>query len=187
MILLVGLGNIGKEYEDTRHNFGFMVADELVKKFNLNLLGKKFHSEVYSGVIEGEKVLLIKPQTYMNRSGIAVSEAARFYKIPLKDVFVFHDDMDICLGKIKIKNGGSSGGHKGIKSIDEMVGASYNRIRLGVGRPEINCEVVNFVTNKFGKNDRDTVNGVIEKIINDMNNLMKNRELFLTNFSRIVV
>ena len=183
MFLLVGLGNIGKEYEETRHNFGFFAIDEIVQRFNLNSVGKKFHSEVFSGIISNEKVLAIKPQTYMNRSGIAVSEALRFYKIPLKDIFVFHDDMDLCLGKIKIKNGGGSGGHNGIKSIDEMAGQNYNRVRLGIGKPEYKNDTVNFVTNKFTKNERNVVNGVIDRIVDDMDNLLKNREMFLTKFA----
>lgn len=136
MYLLVGLGNIGSEYEVTRHNFGFLLLDQIVADYGFAAQSKKFKSEVFSGMIANQKVLAIKPQTYMNRSGTAVAEAINFYKIDLKNVIVFHDDLDLALGKIKVKIGGGHAGHNGLRSIDECCGKDYWRLRLGIGRPQ---------------------------------------------------
>ena len=100
MFLFVGLGNIGDEYNDTRHNVGFIIVDKLIREYNFNCQGKKFHSEIFFGTIDCEKGIIIKPQTYMNRSGVAVSEISRFYKIPLENIYVFHDDMDLDFGNL---------------------------------------------------------------------------------------
>lgn len=181
MILLVGLGNIGDEYENTRHNVGFVVADKMIREYNLSYDTKKFHSEIFTGFINGAKIILIKPQTYMNKSGIAVSEVANFYKIPLEDIYVFQDDMDLELGKMKFKTGGSSAGHNGIKSIDEMIGKDYHRIRIGIGRPKYNKDVINFVLNKFTEDERVKLENICDRIVNNANLMLNNRDLFLTN------
>ena len=180
MFLFVCLGNIGDEYENTRHNTGFIIADKFIREYNFINQGKKFHSEIFTGTINGEKVILIKPQTYMNKSGIAVSEVARFYKIPLENIYVFHDDMDIAVGKMKYKVGGSSAGHNGIKSIDEMIGKDYNRIRIGIGRPKFNGDVINFVLNKFSEDDRVLLENICDKIVGNANLLLNNKDLFMT-------
>lgn len=181
MILLVGLGNIGTEYDNTRHNVGFLVADKMIREYNLLYDTKKFHSEIFTGFINGTKIILIKPQTYMNKSGIAVSEIANFYKIPLEDIYVFQDDMDLELGKMKFKTGGSSAGHNGIKSIDEMIGKDYHRIRIGIGRPKYNNDVINFVLNKFTEDERVKLENICDRIVNNANLMLNNRDLFLTN------
>lgn len=149
MFLLVGLGNIGKEYENTRHNVGFMCVDKIIEKYNIVNHQVKFKADIYSGKIDKNDVLVIKPQTYMNRSGIAVSLVKQFYKIPIENIFVFHDDLDLEFCKLRYKVGGGAGGHNGLKSIDEMIGKNYHRIRIGIGRPEFKDDVVNYVLNKF--------------------------------------
>jgi PTH1 family peptidyl-tRNA hydrolase len=150
MLLFVGLGNKGSEYQNTRHNTGFLALDLLADFLEVprnEVL--KFNSSVFSFDFNNEKVICIKPQTYMNLSGKAVLEAMRFYKIPLENIFVFHDDIDLECGKLKFKTGGGAGGHNGLKSIDEMVGNGYSRIRIGVGRPEFKNDVSNFVLSNF--------------------------------------
>lgn len=183
MFLFVGLGNIGNEYKDTRHNTGFLAIDKIIEEYNFINQGKKFHSEIWTGSINCEKGIIIKPQTYMNKSGIAVSEVANFYKIPLENIYIFHDDLDLKLGKIKYKIGGSSAGHNGIKSIDEMIGKNYNRIRIGIDRPQFD-DVINFVLKKFNEDERITLENALIKISNNANLLLHNRDLFLTYISK---
>lgn len=132
MRLLVGLGNPGREYALTRHNMGFMAVDEIVRRFSFTPWKKAFKGQVCSGEIEGEKVILLKPETYMNLSGKAVQEAVHFYKITAKEVIVLHDELDLPVGKIKVKVGGSPAGHNGLKSIDSHIGPEYMRVRIGV-------------------------------------------------------
>lgn len=184
MHLLVGLGNIGREYESTRHNFGFLLLDQIIKDHGFTLQSKKFKSEVFSGEINGKKIIALKPQTFMNRSGIAVAEAASFYKIAPKNILVFHDEVDLVLGKIKVKVGGGSAGHNGLKSIDEMVGKDYVRVRLGVGRPE-NKEfsTADYVLGKFSKDEMVMVEKVNEKISKLVGELLEERaDSFLNKF-----
>ena len=172
MLLLVGLGNIGREYELTRHNFGFLLLDQVIKDHQFQSASKKFKSEVFLGEIAGKKIIALKPQTFMNLSGLAVGEAAAFYKIEEKDIFVFHDDVDLVFGKIKTKVGGGHAGHNGLKSIDEMIGKNYTRLRLGVGRPE-NKEfsTADYVLGKFSKEEMaevEKINKKISKLISEL-------------------
>jgi len=132
MRLLVGLGNPGKEYARTRHNMGFMAVDEIVRRFSFSPWKKAFKGQVCSGEIDGEKVVILKPETYMNLSGEAVQEAVHFYKLQPADVIVFHDELDLPVGKMKVKIGGSPAGHNGLKSIDSHIGHDYMRVRVGV-------------------------------------------------------
>lgn len=166
MILLVGLGNPGTEYALTRHNVGFMAVDEIVCRYSFDGWSKKFKGEVCTGTIEGEKVLALKPHTYMNLSGEAVLSVASFYKIPPEKIYVFHDDMDLPVGRIKVKQGGGSGGHNGLKSIDTHLGQNYHRIRIGVDKPAMREQVVSWVLSKFTPNDKQTLDELIEKISN---------------------
>lgn len=172
MKLLVGLGNIGKEYVSTRHNFGFLLLDKIVDDYGFSLQSKKFKSEIFTGEISGQKIIAIKPQTFMNLSGIAVLEVAKFFKIPLKDILVLHDDVDFELGKIKVKIGGGSAGHNGLKSIDEIVGKNYQRLRLGVGRPQNKeFDTADYVLGKFSREEMkkvEEVNSKISKLIPDL-------------------
>ena len=168
MHLLVGLGNIGSEYEKTRHNFGFLLLDKIIEDYRFKNLSKKFHSEIFTGEIDGKKIIAIKPQTFMNRSGIAVLEVANFYKIALKNIIVLHDDIDLAFLKLKIKTGGGSGGHNGLKSIDEMIGKDYVRLRLGVGKSQNNMiSTADHVLQNFGKEEFEMVkimNGKISSL-----------------------
>ncbi|MBR1840572.1 MAG: aminoacyl-tRNA hydrolase [Alphaproteobacteria bacterium] len=164
MFLVVGLGNPGAEYEATRHNVGFMAADELHRRYNFSAFRAKFSGLIAEGNIEGKKVYLLKPQSYMNLSGNSVVQAANFYKILPENIFVIHDDMDLPTTKIKAKIGGGSGGHNGIKSIDAAITPNYNRIRIGVGHPTNHNEenIVNHVLSRFSKQDAENIKNDID-------------------------
>ncbi len=135
MYLLVGLGNPGTKYCYNRHNIGYMVIDNLAKNYELPSFKKKNKSSFTLGLIESYKVILLKPTTYMNLSGESVLEIKTFYNIDIDNIFVFHDEIDLKLGEIKVKKGGGHNGHNGLKSIDNLIGTSYHRIRMGVDRP----------------------------------------------------
>lgn len=175
MFLVVGLGNPGTKYEATRHNVGFMAADEIHRRYNFSPFRSKFSGLIAEGQIEGEKVYLLKPQTYMNLSGNSVVQAADFYKIPPKNVVIIHDDMDLAVEKIKAKLGGGSGGHNGIKSIDSQISPDYNRIRIGVGHPADKSEenVVNFVLSVFSKKEKECLENNIEIVADLIGVLLK--------------
>ncbi|MCQ2735357.1 MAG: aminoacyl-tRNA hydrolase [Alphaproteobacteria bacterium] len=168
MFLVVGLGNPGAEYEATRHNVGFMAADEIHRRYNFSAFRAKFSGLIAEGNIDGKKVYLLKPQTYMNLSGNSVVQVANFYKILPENIFVIHDDMDLPTTKIKAKIGGGSGGHNGIKSIDAAITPNYNRIRIGVGHPENQNEenTINHVPSRFSKQDAENIKNDIDIVAN---------------------
>jgi PTH1 family peptidyl-tRNA hydrolase len=176
MYLLVGLGNIGREYELTRHNFGFLLLDQIVQDYGFFEQSKKFKSEVFFGEIDGKKVVAIKPQTFMNRSGSSVLEAANFFKIEPKNILVLHDDIDLELGKVRVKIGGGNAGHNGLKSIDDVIGKSYARLRFGVGRPQ-NSEftVSDYVLGKFSREEIEKVKRINEKISDFIDEVLEGR------------
>ena len=151
MYLLVGLGNPGSEYAKNRHNVGFMCVDEIRKSYGFPGEKSKFSGLLTEGKIDHEKVYLFKPLTYMNRSGRATAEAARFFKIPAEHVIVFHDDLDLAPGKVRIKQGGGHGGHNGLKDLDAHLGPSYWRVRIGIGRPLHKEDVSPYVLSDFSK------------------------------------
>ncbi len=161
MWLVVGLGNPGPDYALTRHNVGFMAVDALAGP---EVFTSKFQGHVASRSIEGEKVLLLKPQTFMNLSGKSVQAAMAFYKIPLDHVIVLHDEIDLPLGKIRIKLGGGANGHNGLKDIDQMVGPDYWRIRLGVGRPEGQAPVHDYVLGRFTADQMAEVEKILKTL-----------------------
>ncbi|MDR3289935.1 MAG: aminoacyl-tRNA hydrolase [Rickettsiales bacterium] len=183
MLLFVGIGNIGKKYENTKHNVGFMFIERIVKKYNFILESKKFHSRIWQGKIGMEKIVIIEPQTFVNESGKAVLETANFYKIPLQNIYVFHDDMDLSLGKVKYKVGGGSAGHNGIKNIDAMIGKEYHRIRIGIDKPEFKDDTVNYVLGKFEGEKKETIDNVIKKVVDNIEILFKDTSLFLTKIA----
>lgn len=148
-ILLAGLGNPGEEYDNTRHNIGFEVIDAIAKHFEFPAFTTKFSSLTSSKIIGTYKITLLKPQTYMNLSGDAVSKAANFYKIIPNNIIIIHDDLDLELAKVKMKIAGGSGGHNGIKSIDQHIGVDYYRVRIGIGKPKFDKNVSSFVLSKF--------------------------------------
>lgn len=174
MFLIVGLGNPGAEYAGTRHNVGFMTADALYDHYKFSPWRTKFDGLLAEGEIDGEKVFLLKPQTYMNLSGNSVVKAAHFYKILPANIVVIHDDMDLPAGKIKVKCGGGTGGHNGLKSIDAAITPGYNRIRLGVGHPTQSGEaVIKHVLSGFSKADKTQVEQKIEEVVDTIGLLLK--------------
>lgn len=164
MKCIIGLGNPGKKYENTRHNIGFMAIDDLVESTGIDLVSKKFKSEYGAGYINGERVMLVKPLTFMNLSGEAVRPLLDYYKIDVEDILVLYDDLDIPLGHLRLRQKGSGGGHNGIKSINQHLGTEkYKRIRMGIDRPEPGVPVVNYVLGKFPKADAAVLKKVTEK------------------------
>lgn len=155
MILIVGLGNPGSIYKNTRHNVGFIAVDLISNRYNFSWSSKsKLNADIAIGECDLRKIILCKPNTFMNLSGTAIQQISSFYKISLDKIIVIHDDVDIELGKIKYKVGGSAGGHNGLKSIDCLLGAAYHRIRIGVGRPEhINYDISDYVLGAFADNE----------------------------------
>lgn len=173
MFLIVGLGNPGKEYEGTRHNAGFMAVDELAKTYSFGSFKSKFDGEIAEGKIGKEKVYILKPLTFMNLSGNAVVKAASFYKILPQNVVVFHDDMDLPVGKVKAKIGGGAGGHNGLKSIDAAITPNYNRIRIGVGHPQGSGNaVINYVLSGFNKADKLMIDDAIDLAVKNIEVLL---------------
>lgn len=174
MFLIVGLGNPGAEYDKTRHNVGFMTADEMHRKYNFSPFKSKFDGLIAEGNINSEKVYLLKPQTYMNLSGNSVVKAANFYKILPNNIIVIHDDMDLPVGKIKVKLGGGAGGHNGLKSIDAAITPNYNRIRIGVGHPQSSGDaVIHHVLSRFSKDDAAEIDKNIDWICDSIGILLQ--------------
>lgn len=187
MHLLVGLGNPGKDYEKTRHNIGFMVIDELVNSYSLSSPKTKFHGILSDGVIDGKKVLAIKPNTFMNRSGLCVGEVVNFYKIPLENIIVFHDEIDLVFNKVKVKSGGGHGGHNGLRDIDAKIGKDYKRVRIGVGHPGDKDKVSGYVLKNFSKEEQTPIERLIDNISSNISLLLKNDDsLFMTRISEAV-
>ncbi|MEM9331138.1 MAG: aminoacyl-tRNA hydrolase [Pseudomonadota bacterium] len=153
MLIIAGLGNPGPKYAGHRHNIGFMAADEIVRRYSFGPWKSKFNAELSDGTVNGEKVLVVKPQTFMNESGQAIGEILRFYKEDIKNLVVIYDELDLPPGKLRIKTGGGSGGHNGIKSIDAHCGKDYRRMRLGIGHPGAKEKVTGHVLGDFAKSD----------------------------------
>lgn len=164
MFVIVGLGNPDKKYEHTRHNIGFDVVDELAAKYNIDIKDKKHKALCGTGVIEGMKVLLVKPQTYMNLSGESVADVVNFYKIdPEEDMIVIFDDISLEPGRIRIRKKGSAGGHNGIKNIIAMTGTSgFKRIKVGVGEKPQGWDLADHVLGRFSDEDRQNVEEAIK-------------------------
>ena len=178
MLLLVGLWNPNPNNSNNRHNVGFLVIDEINKKYKLSKQKPKFKGLLTTGNINEQKVYAIKPLTFMNSSGVCIKELIEYFKIEVKNVFVFHDDMDIDLGKIKVKFGGSSAGHNGIESIDKNIGKNYSRVRIGIGRPKKNSTGADHVLDNFSNEEMDNVQSVTKNIIESLSILI-NRDLDL--------
>jgi len=169
MMLIIGLGNPGKEYQYTRHNIGFIAANELAKQYDASFsVKKKFNCEIAENNDKEEKLTFIKPTTYMNLSGKSVISIKTYY-------FVIHDDIDLDVGRVKFKTGGGNGGHNGLKSIDAAIGNNYNRIRIGVGRPQNNQDVADYVLNNFLKSEYEIAIQAIDKIANNFDLILENK------------
>lgn len=173
MWLIVGLGNPGTQYQHNRHNIGFMAVDEIIRRHNFSAPSKKFQALVSEGKLGNEKVLAIKPQTFMNLSGQSVQAAVAFYKIPLENVIVFHDELDLAASKIRTKFAGGAAGHNGIRSIDEHLGPNYWRVRLGVGHPGDKERVHGYVLGDFSKEDQAWLDKLLEAIGENAERLVK--------------
>jgi PTH1 family peptidyl-tRNA hydrolase len=171
--LIVGLGNPGSEYDKTRHNIGFMAADEIAERAGAgSAWKKKFRGLLASPA--GAGYIILKPQTYMNVSGESVAEAMRFHKLEPKNVIVFHDDLDLQPSQVKIKQGGGAGGHNGLKSIDQHIGQDYWRVRLGIGHPGMKGDIVsNYVLSGFAKADGVWLKPLIETLAAELDVMLK--------------
>ena len=164
MLLLVGLGNPSPENENNRHNIGFKIINAINQKFSLSKQKPKFKGLLTTGKIGDKKVYAIKPLTFMNNSGICIRELIEYFKIDATNVIVFHDDLDINLGKVTVKFGGSSAGHNGIESIDKFIGKDYSRVRIGIGRPESRSMVTEHVLDNFTDEEENSITELTKNI-----------------------
>ncbi len=173
MLLFAGLGNPGGKYQNNRHNVGFMAADAIARRHGFSPWSKKFQGLVAEGAIGGEKVLLIKPQTFMNLSGQSVGEAMRFYKLQPGDVTVLYDELDLVAGKVRVKVGGGAGGHNGIRSLDQHIGNPYRRVRIGIGHPGVKELVHGHVLGDFAKADAEWLEPLLDAIAENADKLAR--------------
>ena len=183
MFLICGLGNPGIKYANTRHNIGFKLADKVISHFDIPKIKEDNSKQLYSGQISGLKIFVLKPLTFMNLSGKPLLEIVNFYKIIKSNIFVIHDDLDLELAKIKIKKGGSNGGHNGLASIDGYLGENYNRIRIGIAHPGHKDLVSNYVLNDFLKDEEDIIEKKINKMIDNFSLIFSDIPLFLTKIN----
>lgn len=174
MRLIVGLGNPGPGHAGNRHNIGFMAVDRIVHRYHFAAPKGRFDGYLQEGEVAGERVLALRPLTYMNESGRAVAAAARFYKIPLEDIVVIHDEIDLVPGKIRVKRGGGAGGHNGLRSIDEHLGPDYWRVRLGVGHPGVAELVRPYVLQDFPAEERPLVVRFVDAVAEALPLLLAN-------------
>lgn len=171
MLIFAGLGNPGPRYANNRHNVGFMAAEAIHRRHSFSPWSNKFKAEVAEGRLGGEKVLLVKPQGFMNLSGQAIGEALRFYKLAPADLTVFYDELDLVAGKVRVKTGGGAGGHNGIRSIDAHCGKDYRRVRIGIGHPGDKALVHNHVLGDFAKADQAWLEPLLEAIADNAERL----------------
>ncbi len=164
MLLLVGLGNPGPAHANNRHNIGFMAVDEIVRRHSFGPGRKRFLGETFEGVVAGRKVLALKPLGFVNRSGESVGAAMRFFKLAHAEVTVIHDELDLAAGRLRVKRGGGSAGHNGLRSITAHVGADYRRVRLGIGHPGDKDAVTNYVLHDFAKADRAWIGPLLDAV-----------------------
>ena len=177
MLLFVGLGNPGPKYENNRHNIGFMAVDAIAHRHGFGPWRSRFHGMVSEGTIAGEKVLALKPMTYMNESGRSVGEAVRFFKLSVDAVTVFYDELDLVPGKMRLKRGGGAGGHNGIRDIDRHIDREYRRVRLGIGHPGDKNRVHGYVLSDFSKSERTGwLEVLIDAVADDVDNLVRDDE-----------
>lgn len=175
-MLLVGLGNPGASYDGTRHNVGFAIIDAIAEQYGCDSFQKKHKGLFGSCEIVGQKVHLLKPETYMNNSGQSVAAAAKFFKIPQQDVIVFHDDMDLELGKVRVKQAGGHAGHNGLKSIDSHLGKNYWRVRIGISHPGDVGKVHSHVLKPFTKKEKEEITLLINDLSSNINLLLESKK-----------
>ncbi|MGE0754128.1 MAG: aminoacyl-tRNA hydrolase [Alphaproteobacteria bacterium] len=179
--LLAGLGNPGSRYAGHRHNIGFMVVDSIARLHGFSTWKRKFQGELADGEIDGHKAYLIKPQTFMNLSGDSVTQAAHFYKIPPEHIIVIHDELDLPLGKLRVKRGGGNGGHNGLKSLDAHMGPDYWRIRFGISHPGERELVSPYVLSDFAKSELPIVETLVQDISKQLGVLLNGDEVGFMN------
>ena len=178
MKLIVGLGNPGSEYLNNRHNLGFMALDSLFAHYQFEAWKSKLDGLFASKFFGSEKIILVKPQTYMNRSGVCVAKFKQFFKVSEDDIFVIYDDIDLGFGEVKIKQGGGDAGHRGVRSISQHLQTKdFNRIRLGIGRPSTKEEVSHFVLSNFSKTERDKLIVLFQNLSKDFEKIIENKIL----------
>jgi PTH1 family peptidyl-tRNA hydrolase len=181
MLLFVGLGNPGVKYAHNRHNVGFMVADEIARRHGFAPWRRRFQGETAEGTLERERIILLKPMTYMNDSGQAVQEASNFFKLAPNEITVFHDEIELPPAKTRVKVGGGIAGHNGLRSISAHVGNDYRRVRIGVGHPGIKELVHGHVLNDFAKDERPWVDALREAIADNAGLLATGRDSTFQN------
>lgn len=175
MYLIVGLGNPESEYANTRHNMGFDTINEIAKKNNINIVKTKFKGLYETGMIQGKKVILLKPQTYMNLSGESVKEIVDFYNIKLDEIIVIYDDIDVEKGNIKIRKKGGPGSHNGMKSvIEELNSSEFGRVRVGIGQPEYKNDMINYVIGRVPEEEQEILHQGVKKAAEAIEEIIKN-------------
>ncbi|WP_339045847.1 aminoacyl-tRNA hydrolase [Candidatus Mesenet endosymbiont of Agriotes lineatus] len=181
MHLLVGLGNPGREYQHTYHNMGFTIIDIIARAWSFPAFLKKFDSLLSIRIINSDKIMLLKPYSFMNDSGKPLLQILNFYKIPLDNIVVIHDDADLKPNSVKIKRGGSSAGHNGIKSLDNFIGLNYWRLRIGIGKPENKDDLTNYVLSKCSK--IEDINSLASKIAINIKLLLDDKLSFIKSLA----
>lgn len=170
MKCIVGLGNPGTQYNHTRHNIGFMAIDRLSAAWDISVHRRKWEGETGEGWVRGEKVVLCKPQTYMNRSGMTVRPLCDYFKITMDNLVVIYDDLDLPLGQIRLRLKGSAGGHNGMKSIIQHLGTEeFKRIRIGIGRPNASHSVTDYVLQPFAEHEEEPIAAALERVVEAVN------------------
>jgi PTH1 family peptidyl-tRNA hydrolase len=181
MLLIAGLGNPGRRYAGHRHNIGFMAAEAIHRRHGFSAWRARFEGEIAEGVLAGEKTLILKPATYMNESGRAVGQAMRFYKLEPADVVVIYDELDLPPGKLRMKRGGGTAGHNGLKSIEAHIGKDFRRMRIGIGHPGAKELVHGYVLHDFAKADRDWVEPLLSAVADNAPLLAKGEDASFMN------
>jgi len=181
MLLLVGLGNPGARYVGNRHNVGFMAVEEIAKRHGIGPWRRRFQGVACEGPIDGLRVLLLLPGTFMNESGRAVAEAVQFYKIPAGDITVFHDEIELPPSKVRVKVGGGIAGHNGLRSISEHIGNEYRRVRIGVGHPGHKDLVEHYVLSDFAKSERGWVDALVTILADNVGFLVRGEDASFQN------
>lgn len=174
MYLIIGLGNPEPEYSNTRHNIGFDVVNQLAQTCKIQISKTKFKGLYGEGNIGGEKVILLKPQTYMNLSGESLIQFKNFYKIENENIIVVYDDIDLELGALRIRKQGGAGTHNGMKSVVSVIGKDFTRIRIGMGVPYNKADIINYVTGKISKKEREVLDETIIDAVNSIKEIIKN-------------
>jgi PTH1 family peptidyl-tRNA hydrolase len=187
MWIIVGLGNPGSQYALTRHNIGFLAVDVLFHRYSFSPWREKWNARYSEGQIAGQRVLLLKPQTYMNLSGQSVGAVMQFFKASMDDMLVIHDELDIPPGKMKIKIGGGNGGHNGLRSIDQHIGPTYKRLRIGIGHPGHKDAVSAYVLSSFHKVEISLYEPLLAAMADEFSLLCSNQDaLFLTRMAAVI-